>query len=577
MKANSQADRKNLIISWDNFDYSQTVRHQTLRDPSEHISATTGKLCISHSIPSGGLVRSMFHPEIILHHSHIYTAPGNQNDAVQRQCQQHWIAEAIRYTHRKAVESLFAVEICANSSQMKPRVHLIDWPEFPTVNRLQTQKTVDYSLCPMLYNEGTIEGTYKVIENIFLEQLGDNSDTDFETRLQLVYGDQKTVSLINTVKKQRAEAIRSFDRFGWLLPIPGLFHWRMNYLDMIFDLYSGADYPTVESTLNHNKVVLGCVQGHKSPFHHKEEVAMRSFDARVTAMFYQFLPSTVNPAHNDKVEDWIGNLGKEKFLDIIDQIRQSLFNPDEQLSPAEQDTEFDYEFSAHAKFVQQMETYKSLKLSIKLGDIGIIRRILAQCCLLFSGTKKTRYSFLSLYMTWLTQTEAADPELQTAILANGLVNLRGAEDGWFEIDRLNEFFNLHMKTLVATRRTSTQDINTMFRQTALTASFNTSLKQLFEATFGEYSNGLHQQKDASEDVRHLAYKISKSIQKRPTGRTEGFQPPDIISDSLEGKLVKAIENFNDLVAKGRWAQEVDLSGVTSTPIAVLEEIEENEL
>jgi hypothetical protein len=66
----------------------------------------------------------------------------------------------------------------------------------------------------MLYNEGTIEGTYKVIENIFLEQLGDNSDTDFETRLQLVYGDQKTVSLINTVKKQRAEAIRSRPEHG---------------------------------------------------------------------------------------------------------------------------------------------------------------------------------------------------------------------------------------------------------------------------------------------------------------------------------------------------------------------------
>ena len=276
------------------------------------------------------------------------------------------------------------------------------------------------------------------------------------------------------------------------------------------------------------------------------------------------------------MEDWIGTLGKEKFLDVIDQIRQSLFNPDEQVSPTEQDREFDYEFSAHAKFVQQMEIYKSLKLAIKLGDIGIIRRILVQCCLLFPGTKKTRYSFLSMYMTWLTQTEAADPELQTAILANGLVNLRGAEDGWFEIDRLNEFFSLHMKTLVATRRTSTQDINTMLRQTALTASFNTSLKQLFEATFGEYSNGRHQQKDASEDVRHLAYQISKSIQKRPTGRTEGFQPPDIISGSLRGKLLKAIENFNDLVVKGRWAEEVDLSGATSTPIAVLEEIEETE-
>jgi len=43
-----------------------------------------------------------------------------------------------------------------------------------------------------------------------------------------------------------------------------------------------------------------------------------------------------------------------------------------------------------------------------------------------------------------------------------------------------------------------------------------------------------------------------------------------------GKLLKAIENLNDLVVKGRWAQEVDLSRVTSTPIAALEEIEEIE-
>ncbi|KAJ5733290.1 hypothetical protein N7533_013737 [Penicillium manginii] len=88
-------------------------------------------------------------------------------------------------------------------------------------------------------------------------------------------------------------------------------------------------------------------------------------------------------------------------------------------------------------------------------------------------------------MTWLTQTKAADTELQTAILANGLVNLRGAEDGWFEIDRLNEFFNLHMKTPMATRRTSTIDITAMFRRTALTASYCTNLKEHRETTFGE--------------------------------------------------------------------------------------------
>jgi len=100
-----------------------------------------------------------------------------------------------------------------------------------------------------------------------------------------------------------------------------------------------------------------------------------------------------------------------------------------------------------------------------------------------SWHQKSRYSFLSLYITWLTQTEAADPELQTAILANGLVNLRGAEDSWFEMDRLSEFFSLHMKKLMSTRRTSTQDITTMFRQTAVTSSYSTTLKELLEVTF----------------------------------------------------------------------------------------------
>lgn len=565
-------------MAWDNFDYSQTVRHQTIRDPSEHISATTGKLCIGQSIPAGGLLRSMFHPEVTLSPHDIYMAPGNQDDEIFHQCQRHWIAEAIRYTHREAVEKLFTAEACVKPGQMKPRAHLIDWPEFPAVKRLQAQKTIHYSLGPMLYNEGTTEGTYKVIQNVFLEQLGDDDDTDLDGLLQLVYGDQKTVSLLRAVKKERAEASRLFDRFSWILPIPGLFHWRMNYLDMIFELYAGTDHPTVESTIHHNKVCLGCVQGHKSPFHHKEEVATRSFDARVTAMFYQFVPLTVNFADAKDVDDWIQSLGRGQFLDVVDQIRQSLFHFKEQQSKVrEREGEpVDYEFSAHAKFLQQMETYKSLKLAIKLGDIGIIQRIFAQCCLLFPGTKKTRYSFLSLYMTWLTQTKAADPELQTAILANGLVNLRGAEDGWFEIDRLNEFFNLHMKTLMSTRRTSNLDITTMFRRTALTASYCTDLKELLEATFGEYSNGRHQNKDASQDVRHLAYQISKCIQKQPNGRTRGFQPCDILTETIGEKLFKAVQNFNSLVVNGQWAQEVDFSKMTSTPIAVLDEIEEND-
>jgi hypothetical protein len=96
-----------------------------------------------------------------------------------------------------------------------------------------------------------------------------------------------------------------------------------------------------------------------------------------------------------------------------------------------------------------METYKTLKYAIKHCDMGLIKRVIARCCLLFHRSGKFKYAFLSLYITWLTQTNAASKELQNAILANSLVNLQGTDDGWFEIDRLNKFFNLQIKILMA--------------------------------------------------------------------------------------------------------------------------------
>jgi hypothetical protein len=175
-------------------------------------------------------------------------------------------------------------------------------------------------------------------------------------------------------------------------------------------------------------------------------------------------------------------------------------------------------------------------------------------------------------MTWLTQTDAASKELQDAILANGLANLRGTNDGWFEMDRLYEFFNLQMKVLMATR-TSTIDTTELFRRTALTASYCTDLKTAIEAAFGEYSNGRHQIKDASWEVRHLAYQIavSRSITKHTRGRSSPFQPMDILQRGVN-LLNAGVKRFNHRVVEGRWDEEEDLDNVTTTPIAVLGDI-----
>jgi len=62
----------------------------------------------------------------------------------------------------------------------------------------------DTSIQPWPYpeNEGTISGTYSVIDTVFTEQLGYDHAEDVDGQLHLVHGNQKTVTLICTVQKE---------------------------------------------------------------------------------------------------------------------------------------------------------------------------------------------------------------------------------------------------------------------------------------------------------------------------------------------------------------------------------------
>jgi hypothetical protein len=149
-------------------------------------------------------------------------------------------------------------------------------------------------------------------------------------------------------------------------------------------------------------------------------------------------------------------------------------------------------------------------------------------------------------MTWLTHTKAASHQLRTALLANGLVNLRGTHDGWFEMDRLNEFLNLKLKTLMIFRRTSTQLPHDLFRRVALMASYSADLRDVLEQSFGEHTNPRHHNKDASTDVYRLAYELYKSgsTTKVDSGRDTAFKPVDILNKAVGDPLYEKIKRFN---------------------------------
>lgn len=71
-----------IIICWDNFDYNHTVRHQTLREPSKHFCATTGKLCVGLDITLGGLTQKMCNLSLELQPFDVLRADRNANDAI---------------------------------------------------------------------------------------------------------------------------------------------------------------------------------------------------------------------------------------------------------------------------------------------------------------------------------------------------------------------------------------------------------------------------------------------------------------------------------------------------------------
>src|SRR5437763_13586125 len=80
----------------------------------------------------------------------------------------------------------------------------------------------------------------------------------------------------------------------------------------------------------------------------------------------------------------------------------------------------DLELRNHVLFLQHTQTYLLLKYSIKHADLGLLRRAIDRCCLYFHGSGQSRYAYEMLYLQRLTSTSAATPELQRAILANGL-------------------------------------------------------------------------------------------------------------------------------------------------------------
>lgn len=201
---------------YDNFDYREGVKHQLISNHAKMRSVTTGKVFRGADIPSGGLKKSMLHLEVPLTIEDLLYSPGAAVYDETAAKVDTFIAEAIRTAYPNSVKSIFS-----NSD--------IPYPSMPTVELLKLRKTDSKTLGPILFNEGTLDDPYEVVESIYKHQF-QLDDTEFDNRLFLAFGDRKTSSLIRSMQAEQVDASVAYDRKDWLIGVAALFHLCMNFL-----------------------------------------------------------------------------------------------------------------------------------------------------------------------------------------------------------------------------------------------------------------------------------------------------------------------------------------------------------
>ena len=359
------------------------------------------------------------------------------------------------------------------------------------------------NLGPIIESEASINGNYRVLKTIFLEQLQLNRDNDFQDQLYLAYSNQKTAKLIYAYKRERAEAALSYNSYYWVLPVPGLQHLRLNFLyTIIRTFFSGEQYTQQYSTLYTYINHLGRrnIPIKRPLFHYLEELVLHSFNIRIITLFLTHIRDRLNIHKKGVVKRYIRSLTPKQFLQHIKDIRAAGFSSKvgrkaNKLVPPQTSTYrgsriidqllikpssattsqpaqiINMEFFNYIRYLQVVKTYKVLKYTIKHADIGLLKHIIARLYLYFTGLRSNNYASKIIYFQRLITTEAYNPVLQRAILANRLINNRGELNSFFKADQLNKLLNLQLKELLQLHGNLTFGIDSLFRQSVLTISY----------------------------------------------------------------------------------------------------------
>ena len=423
----------------------------------------------------------------------------------------------------------------------------------PILKKLKKYQARYLPLKPVMKDESTTSNNIQILEDIYGRQfqMKDNNPV-FATALRLVGGDLKTWSRIQSAKHLRCEVSeRPFDRFDWLLPGLGLWHLRLNMLQLIHRIHWGEVKPADPSTLQYAADRWGrsrVVQ--PNDFQALEDLIIHSYQSRVVGIWIRCLRrEKLNPRRIEEITPWLkaqtsGTSGSWSLM--LNQISSMIHASLPTVAIDTQAPTRDQEFHNHQKYCALVEIYLTLRYAIKYADIGLLRHALRDTAIVFqaAAARAPKYGHALLYTLHLVDSPAATMRLQECVLTNSLVNLEGAEDSNFELDRLLELLNNNLKAFQQERSYYSKDSDTLLEHWALNGPYFLELKRAVESSFGRPKSGKHPAKSASEDVWSMALNLAHKSLGRVVGDRFSFNPAtDLFTEGLS-RLGENVLKYN---------------------------------
>jgi hypothetical protein len=556
--------RRDIIFAWDNFDWQERVRHQSVGHTHRMHSVTTARVIVARDVPKEGLSQKDFTHDGILGMDDFTEAPGIIEDDLSIAISRHLIAKSIHTLFPNSTKDFWESE--------DPRTHTktLNYP-MPTINLLDPQKTESYQLGPILENEGTVEGTAAAKNNIFQKQMGwGKEEEEIKGCLFVGTGDAKSSRNMKSLQSARAYEIRDVDRHQNMLPVPALFHLQMNFAYAIQKAYDGSKTnnpdatKTSKSTLLWHRSITGIkgAHGDKPEYFTLRDLLVKSFRSRIIAAVLEIEQI---PYHTQQIADALQaklrKMSREEFATLVEAIRTKFFASEarESSQPTEQ------EFRNHVLFLEQMETFLTLNHAIKNGDIGLIERCINKCILYFHGATNWQYASEWSYFKWLVSTSATSPILKKAIWSNMLVNLEGKRSTFYAVDLLIEHGNGALKEVLFRNRTSTFDLLDLFRREAILAGFHGSLRIAFENAFKVHITGRHPDKVYETEIFMVASELARDSIRKVESKVS-YLAPDLLEDGWDklgygGKLDEYNSKFPSVT--GMHLDREDVEGSAS--------------